>query len=69
MKSKGYDIYIFSFMKDTDFWQVKILARQTRNLFGKHFVHFIILNFASAIDEMFHYEARATLKRFFNSPP
>ena len=42
-KSKGYNVYIFSFIEGTDSWQVKILARQTRNLFGKHFVHFVIL--------------------------
>ena len=25
-KSKGYNVYIFSFIKGTDSWQVKILA-------------------------------------------
>ena len=68
-KSKGYNIYTFSFIKDTDFWQVNMLARQTRHLFGKHFVHFVILNFESAMDEMLHYEGKATLKHFFNNPP
>ena len=28
-----------------------MLARQTRHLFGKHVVHFVILNFESAMDE------------------
>ena len=46
--------YIFFLLEGTP-----MLARQTRNLFGKHFVYFVILNFESAMDEMLHYEAEA----------